>query len=152
MRGRAASRARINPRRAAAALVAAAVALLPLFAPVPGAVAAAQVYASDLASGDVAAGWPVAITTRSATEHVWGALTLANSRLYVTIAGICGDRAPFNGRVMAIDPAQPALVNTFVTVPARDGGGGGICGSGGAPAWPATRDVYAASATALNAN
>jgi outer membrane protein assembly factor BamB len=59
------------------------------------------VYALDAATGDTVSGWPVAITNDPLHDHVWGALTLLDGRLYATTAGMC-DFPPYRGRVVSI--------------------------------------------------
>ncbi len=69
--------------------------------------AGGNLYALDLTTGAVAAGYPLALTTRAAFEYVWGGLRLVGSRLYVPIASYCdqpdADGHYADGRVVAVD-------------------------------------------------
>jgi outer membrane protein assembly factor BamB len=108
------------------------------------------VYALNPATGKTIPGWPVPVSDDPLHDHVWGALTLFAGRLYVATAGMC-DRAPYFGRVFAIDVASGGIGATWSVV--HDGDevkqGGGIWGYGGAAVDPATGDVFVATGNAL---
>jgi len=108
------------------------------------------VYAVSLATGRISPGWPVAISTDPAHMHVWGALTLRNGTLYVTMASLC-DVSPSYGRVVALDTRRARIAARWFVV--RDQGsvvgGGGIWGYGGASVDPADGSVYVATGNAL---
>ena len=107
-----------------------------------------QLYALDLSAGTTLPGWPVTITSDPAHEHVWSAVTLAGGALYVETASYC-DFTPYYGRVMKIDPAQAAVVDTWyvTSAPGSGPGGGGIWGWGGASVDPGG-DLYVATGNA----
>ncbi len=106
-----------------------------------------RLYALDWATGATRSGWPVTVTTDPAHEHVWGAVTLANGKLYVETASFC-DATPYYGRVTQIDPATRATSSWYVTAaPSTGPGGGGIWGWGGASV-DATGDLYVATGNA----
>jgi outer membrane protein assembly factor BamB len=103
-------------------------------------------YAVDLLTGAVRRRWT--ITTKPATEHVWGGLNLFRGRVFVTVAGMC-DFPPYHGRIVSIDVAGRARATWFVT--GRNGtDGGGIWGWGGASI-DAAGTVYAGTGNALGA-
>lgn len=107
-----------------------------------------QLYALDLSAGTTLPGWPVTITSDPAHEHVWSAVTLAAGALYVETASYC-DFTPYYGRVVKIDPAEPAVVATWyvTSAPGAGPGGGGIWGWGGASVDPGG-DLYVATGNA----
>jgi outer membrane protein assembly factor BamB len=104
-----------------------------------------KIYALDLATGAIQPGWPVQVTRDPEHEHVYGALTLSGTTLYVTLASYC-DITPYHGRAMAIDVTAQAA--TAVFLPAGRVNGGGIWGPGGASV-DAGGDVYVATGNAL---
>ena len=108
------------------------------------------VYAVGLATGVVSPGWPVAISTDPAHMHVWGALTLRNGTLYVTMASLC-DASPSYGRVVAVDTRRARIAARWFVVHDEGSivGGGGIWGYGGASIDPADGSVYVATGNAL---
>jgi len=108
-----------------------------------------QLYALDLSTGTTLPGWPVTITADPAHEHVWSAITLTGGALYAETASYC-DFTPYNGRVMKIDPTQPAVVDTWYVTSAPGAGfyGGGIWGWGGASVDPGG-DLYIATGNAI---
>jgi outer membrane protein assembly factor BamB len=71
-----------------------------------------KVFALGLATGKVAKGWPVTITTEPEKDHVYGALALRGHLLYATTAGIC-EPVPFRGTLIAIDVRRARVVATF---------------------------------------
>ncbi len=107
-----------------------------------------RLYALNLGSGAVVAGWPVTVTSNPKHEHDWGALTLANGDVYVVIGGNC-DRAPYHGRVVQVDTTSATIVGTFYTIPPTGPSGGAIWGWGGASVDTVAGAVYAASGNAL---
>lgn len=82
-----------------------------------------------------------------AQDHIYSALTLNGSTLYVSTAGFC-DIAPWHGRIVAIDTTSHNVTAAFF--PGRTGSGktgaaycgGGIWGMGGASVDSSTNDVY----------
>jgi outer membrane protein assembly factor BamB len=102
------------------------------------------VRALDLATGNEAARWPVAVTTTPNTEYVEGALTLWQGRVYVPIASHC-DITPYTGRVVAIDVAGPTISHIFWVTPEGQDLQGSVWGWGGASVDPQTGDVYVAT-------
>ncbi len=54
-------------------------------------------------------GWPVTITTMTQTEKQGSALNAANGLVYATTGGYVGDAPPYQGHVVAIDPAHGAV-------------------------------------------
>jgi outer membrane protein assembly factor BamB len=101
-------------------------------------------HALDAATGEPVPGWPVPIGADAAHEHVWGALTLFEGRVYYTIAGMC-DHEPYSGRVGSVDTAT-GEVRTWSVL--SGGQGGGIWGYGGVSVedgsiWTATGNALA---------
>jgi outer membrane protein assembly factor BamB len=96
-----------------------------------------RLHALDLDTGAERDGWPVRVFADITREHVWGALLLADGRVYVPTGSYC-DTGPMQGHVYAIDLGTRA-VRAWAPVPAALGGGGGIWGWGGV-AYSARRD------------
>jgi PQQ-like domain len=96
-----------------------------------------RLHALDLDTGAEHNGWPVRVFADIAREHVWGALLLADGRVYVPTGSSC-DTGPMQGHVYAVDLASRD-VRAWAPVPAELGGGGGIWGWGGV-AYSARRD------------
>jgi putative pyrroloquinoline-quinone binding quinoprotein len=88
-----------------------------------------RLHALALANGAERPGWPVQLYDDPAQELVWGALTMAGGRVYAATGSYC-DAGPFEGKVISVDTTSKK-VSTWVTVPADQGGGGGIWGWGG---------------------
>jgi PQQ-like domain len=100
-------------------------------------------------------GWPVAVTRLPAREKIASALNLAGGRLYVTTGGYVGDAPPYQGHVVAIDPASGAIIGVWnslcadrpglldpATCPDSDSA---IWGRAGAVVDPATGDLLVAT-------
>jgi outer membrane protein assembly factor BamB len=107
-----------------------------------------EVFAFDIASGELVDGWPVSVTSDPTREHVFGALTLSGGSLYVTMAGVC-DAPPFKGKVVAIDVATARRVATFFPTGEDGPSGGGIWGVGGVSVDPSNGDVFVATGNAV---
>ncbi|HLI96564.1 MAG TPA: PQQ-binding-like beta-propeller repeat protein [Candidatus Baltobacteraceae bacterium] len=105
---------------------------------------AANVHALNMSTGAEIAGWPVNIATPANHNFIYSALTYnhANHTLYAETSSTC-EISPWYGRITAIDPATPAITNTFFV--AQGASGGGIWGFGGASVDPSTNDVYIAT-------
>jgi outer membrane protein assembly factor BamB len=105
-----------------------------------------KLYAFDLATGALGAGWPVPITSLS-NEYIWSAIGLFDGGLYVTVASGCDGLGPYYGRVVRVDPVTATQTAVFYVTGGPDTGvsGGGIWGWGGASVDPATGDVYVAT-------
>ena len=105
-----------------------------------------RLYAFDLATGALAPGWPLAITTLP-NEYVWSAIGLFNGSLYVSVASGCDGLGPYYGRVVRVDPVTVTQTAVFYVTGGPDTGvsGGGIWGWGGASMDPASGDVYVAT-------
>jgi PQQ-like domain len=89
-----------------------------------------QLHALALATGAERPDWPVQLYRDPAWELVWGALALAEGRVYAVTGSYC-DAGPFEGKVISVDVKSREL-SSWVAVPAEQGGGGGIWGWGGA--------------------
>jgi outer membrane protein assembly factor BamB len=80
-----------------------------------------NLYALDLATGAIAAGYPLALTSRAAFEYVWGGLRLVGSRLYVPFASYCdepdADGHYADGRLVAVNVNGPSVAAVFDSVP-----------------------------------
>ena len=96
----------------------------------------------------------LAVIPNSATNKVWGGLTLNGTDLYVSTASDGCDTPPWRGVAYRIDVsgANPRLVSSWTVVPsiAAPNGGGGVWGYGGVSADPATGNVYAATGADSN--
>jgi len=112
--------------------------------------ATGRVFALDLSTGAVAAGWPVVLTRTPRYEYMWSALTLVGTQLYAALASYC-DQPPYFGRLVRIDvrAAKPDAVFYVTGDPAVSGGA--IWGWGGASVDP-SGDVFVATGNALDAN
>ena len=106
----------------------------------------ARLHALDLATGAEAPGFPVALTARPGTEHVWGALNLFGGRVYAGLASFC-DNAFYRGSIVAVDVARARRVaRAYLTRPHVFGGG--VWGWGGVAIDTRDGRVYAATANA----
>jgi DNA-binding beta-propeller fold protein YncE len=110
-----------------------------------------SIAALDLATGVTARGWPVALFSTVRQDHLYSALTYnpANGLLYAETAGYC-DKAPWHGRIAAIDTASRAIVATFY--PGGKYGGAGIWGMGGVAIDARTNRVYAVTGNTAGKN
>jgi hypothetical protein len=105
-----------------------------------------RMHALDLTTGAERTGWPVTVYSDFRRELVWGAITIAHGSLYFGTGSYC-DRKMV-GKVFRVDIASRA-VSSWVVVPKRLGGGGGVWGWGGL-AYSATRDsLYAVTGNAF---
>jgi outer membrane protein assembly factor BamB len=112
-----------------------------------------MLYAFDLATGQVAAGWPVRITsTNRPNEFVWSSPNLSNGQLYVTVASGCDRNGPYYGRVVDINASTRGQSGIFWVTDGKNSkvSGGGIWGWGGAAVDPGNRSVYVATGNALH--
>src|SRR5262249_9633077 len=90
-----------------------------------------EVLAIDLTTGRNRKAWQSVKVGTSKLDHVYGAITMANGRLYVATASYC-DLGTYFGHVDAIDIANHQIVNTWTVVPRSTREyGGGIWGPGG---------------------
>jgi outer membrane protein assembly factor BamB len=105
-----------------------------------------KAYALDLATGAIATGWPITLST-NANEHAWSAVTLSNGILYTELAG-CADIPPYHGQIIAIKVSTRQMKKWYVTGQSGPSGGG-IWAWGGVSVDPATHDVYTATGNAL---
>jgi outer membrane protein assembly factor BamB len=113
-----------------------------------------KIYALDLATGQIKPGWPVTITSNPAHEHVWGALSVFNGKVYAPISMPGCDIPPYNGRMTSVDIATHTAGAPFYVVPPSSGrSGGGIWGWGGASidtsTNPTNSNVFVATGNAL---
>jgi hypothetical protein len=106
----------------------------------------ARVHALDLATGTERDGWPVRVFSDFRLELVWGALSLAHGAVYVPTASYCD--APSLGGVYRVDLAT-RQVSSWISVPAAQGGGGGVWGWGGTAYSPASDALFAVTANAF---
>ena len=103
-----------------------------------------RVWAFDLATGRTRKGWPVRVGRKA--EHVWGALALRGSRLYVATASHCNN-AFYRGRVVALHPDTGSRRAQWQALGQR-AYGGGVWGWGGAAIGAGVGDVFVATANA----
>ena len=98
-----------------------------------------RVYAFQLATGTPVSPWPaggVAIPKSVAAKdgYIYGAVTLANSSIYVATAGACDHTLPYHGQIAKFGTGGAFIRQWFTiggtaTVPTKNGGG--IWGPGG---------------------
>ena len=106
-----------------------------------------RLHALDAGTGAERDGWPVRVFPDFRRELVWGALTLADGAVYVPTASYC-DSSSLGG-VYRVDLAS-RQVSSWISVPASEGGGGGVWGWGGT-AYDADSDaLFAVTANALS--
>ena len=114
-------------------------------------------WAFDLATGNVASGWPAGgllVVNFSTLDHVWSGLSFDTTQnlLYVTTASYC-DQGPWNGALRAVNVASASVTGVFyfgtgTSTKPQEGVteyGGGVWGWGGVSIDPATHDMYGAS-------
>ncbi len=110
--------------------------------------ASGELHALDLATGAERGGWPLALLAHREAEHVWGGLTLSRGRVYVPVASYCDKSDPdgnfADGRLIAVDAAQPRVAATFDVVPGP-GNLGGIWGYGGTSVDPRDGSIWTAT-------
>ena len=106
-----------------------------------------RLHALDLDTGGERNGWPVRVFADVTREHVWGALLLAEGRVYVPTGSYC-DTGPMQGHVYAVDLATRS-VRAWAPVPAQLGGGGGIWGWGGVAYSEQRHSLYVATGNAF---
>jgi outer membrane protein assembly factor BamB len=98
-----------------------------------------QVHKLDPASGHEihAQGFPAKITLIPGTEANESPLNLANGYLYATISGYDGDRAPYDGHVVAIDlsTGKETVFNSLCSSEHRLLGGKSGCGEQRSGIW-----------------
>ena len=91
----------------------------------------------QLVTGEDAAGFPIRLIGRTATEYVWGGLRIVEDRLYVPIASYCDtpddEQVAADGRLVAVDLSSLETVGAFDAVPGF-GFLGGLWGRGGVSA------------------
>lgn len=95
-----------------------------------------RLHALDLATGAERPGWPVRIFGDIRVEHVFGGLLVVRGSVYVPTASFCDNR--MEGKLVRVSLAD-RTVTSWVAVPLRLGGGGGMWGFGGS-AYSARRD------------
>ncbi len=105
-----------------------------------------RLHALDLATGAERRGWPVALFHDFRTELVWSALLLVHGSIYAGTGSYC-DQA-MEGKIVRVDVATRA-VSSWTSVPASQGGGGGVWGWGGPAYSPSRNSIFAVTANAL---
>jgi hypothetical protein len=108
-----------------------------------------RLHALDLGTGAERSGWPVRVFADITREHVWGALLLADGRVYVPTGSYC-DTGPMQGHVYSVNVATRAVAS-WTAVPSDLGGGGGIWGWGGVAYSPRRDSVFVATGNAFRA-
>lgn len=113
-------------------------------------------WAFDLATGNLASGWPaagVSVVDDPSIDHVWSALTFnaSTGTLYVPTASYC-DFSQWHGALRAVSTQAAAVTNVYYfatgtsTPPVSSGVyGGGVWSWGGISIDTATQNVYAAT-------
>jgi outer membrane protein assembly factor BamB len=95
-----------------------------------------MVFGLSLATGGIAPGWPIDIANglaalgrgfNNAPQGQRSALTLINGKLYVPYAGHFGDCGAYQGMVVGLDLAKPAVFNAWSTE-SPAGGSWGLSG------------------------
>lgn len=87
-----------------------------------------RLHALDLATGQERPGWPVRVYSDFRHELVWGALAIFDGSVYFGTGSYC-DRK-MEGKVFRVGIGS-RQVSSWVSVPFRLGGGGGVWGWGG---------------------
>ncbi len=110
-----------------------------------------KLFALDVASGSVVAGWPVTIVTRTAVEYVWSGLRVVGRSVLVPVGSHCdrpdADGVGWNGRLVAVDTATRRVSRTLDVVPGP-GNGGSIWGWAGTSWDRTTGTIWTATANA----
>ncbi len=113
-------------------------------------------WAFDLATGNVAAGWPangIPVVDDPTVDHVWSGTTLnaSSGTLYVATASYC-DLNRWHGALRAVNTQTASVAALYyfatgtTTPPGASGPyGGGVWSWGGVSIDASTQDVYAAS-------
>ena len=105
-------------------------------------------YALDLSTGTTVPGWPVRITSANDAEYAWGGLAMHGTRVYVPVASYCdkanADGFLADGRLVAVDIVDAAIVATFDVVPGPNNMGG-MWGYAGTSIDPATGRLFTAT-------
>src|SRR5439155_5694811 len=111
-----------------------------------------HVYALDMSTGDVQAGWPVRIISQPSLNYVWGALNLNAGKLYVPVGGLC-DITPYHGHLAEIDVATAKETGNWIVNGSYSGASGGaIWGYGGVSLNPASGNIFVATGNAIGSN
>ncbi|HMI98284.1 MAG TPA: PQQ-binding-like beta-propeller repeat protein [Gaiellaceae bacterium] len=105
-----------------------------------------RLHALDLTTGAELAGWPVRVYADFPQELVWGALTIVNGSVYFGTGSYC-DR-PMEGKVFRVVIAT-RTVSSWISVPRRLGGGGGVWGWGGVAYSAARGSLFVATGNAF---
>jgi hypothetical protein len=105
-----------------------------------------RLHALDLATGQERSGWPVRVYPDFRRELVWGALTIVNGSVYFGTGSYC-DRK-MEGKVFRVGIAT-RQVSSWVSVPLRLGGGGGVWGWGGIAYSPRQDSLFVATGNAF---
>ena len=111
-------------------------------------------WAFDLATGNVASGWPssgVVVVDNPALDHVWSALTFdtTENQLYTTTASYC-DRGQWHGALRVVNVQTATVTSVFYfatgnsTQPTASEYGGGIWAWGGIAVDATTHNLYGA--------
>jgi hypothetical protein len=106
-----------------------------------------RLHALALATGVERSGWPVQLFDDPEHSLVWGALALADGRVYAATGSYC-DFKPFEGKVFAVD-TKTRERTSWTAVDAENGGGGGIWGWGGVAYSPRLDRLFVATGNAF---
>jgi hypothetical protein len=105
-----------------------------------------RLHALDVATGEERRGWPVTVVRDFLREHVFGALTVVGGSVYVPTASFCDE--PMEGKLVRVSLTTGG-VSSWIAVPFRLGGGGGIWGFGGAARSERRGSLYVATGNAF---
>jgi outer membrane protein assembly factor BamB len=72
-----------------------------------------RLHKLTVATGREVSGWPVSITRLPAREKIGPALNFANGLLLAATGGYVGDAPPYQGHVVAVDPASGRIVSVW---------------------------------------
>lgn len=89
-----------------------------------------NVYCLTVSTGADVAGWPLTGQYDPVLYHNYGAMTLYNSTLYMTIASHC-DKGTYYGQLIAYNTITRTKISTFSPAPASPAYGAGIWGCAG---------------------